>query len=523
MHAVSPKLSMQASAQRASLVGSVSATRQRVVVTLCFAVIVVAVLLALWPTTQSMGDVWLRSSAYHHCFAVIPIAVWMAWRQSAATALPSKPFWPAMVLIAAVGFIWLVGEIAGVAVVAHFAAIGLVVATAITVLGVGWARHLAFPLGFLFFAVPFGEALLPLLMDRTADVTVWALRASGIPVYREGNDFVVPSGSWSVIEACGGIRFLIAALMSGCIFAWLQYRSASKRLVFVCAALVAALIANWLRAYAMVMLGHFSDNRIGTGGDHSTWGWLIFGGAMFVLFAAGMRWSDQEQDSTATAHAGVEPPLSLQTTTALAASVLLVMAWPTAARWIEAGVDTRPVRVEAIAPRGGWQPALTAVSEWTPELVAPAATHVQTFVRAADAVSVYLGVYRGQRQDSEVVNTLNRIASSDSARWRVLQRGPVEVDLNGQSTVVRTAVVRSARGQIVIWQWYWIDGLVTSSDVRVKARLAAQRLRGQTDTAAWVAVYTQADDRDAATRRLTDFVKVMAGPMDRALAATAER
>ena len=40
-----------------------------------------------------------------------------------------------------------------------------------------------FPLGFLFFAVPFGDFLLPVLMQWTADFTVLALRATGIPVY----------------------------------------------------------------------------------------------------------------------------------------------------------------------------------------------------------------------------------------------------------------------------------------------------------------------------------------------------
>ncbi|TNY03004.1 archaeosortase/exosortase family protein, partial [Escherichia coli] len=70
-------------------------------------------------------------------------------------------------------------------------------------------RRIAFPLGFLFFAVPFGDFLTPWLMERTADFTVVALRASGIPVFREGLEFIIPSGSWSVVQACSGIRYLM--------------------------------------------------------------------------------------------------------------------------------------------------------------------------------------------------------------------------------------------------------------------------------------------------------------------------
>ena len=221
-------------------------------------------------------------------------------------------------------------------------------------------------------------------MEWTADVTVGALRVTGIPVYREGNYFVLPSGAWSVVEACSGVRYLIAAFMVGCIFAWLQYRASIKRVVFVCLALAVALVSNWLRAYAIVLIGHLSNNRIGTGViDHNLFGWLIFGAAMFGLFSIGMRWADRERDSTsAPAQRSRAQPVSLYTiVTVLAASLLTVAAWPVAAGWLESRVDVRPIQIEAIAPRDGWQVAPVAAGDWAPELVAPTAVDVQAFVR----------------------------------------------------------------------------------------------------------------------------------------------
>ena len=254
--------------------GRAVVTKQRAWVTLLFALIIASVLILLWPTTRSMVEIWQQSSAYGHCYLVIPIAIWMAWRESAALAsVPLRPFWPGLVVVAATGFAWLLGELASVAVVTQFAVIGMVAATVLTVFGRTWARRLAFPLGFMFFAVPFGEGLLPILMEWTADVTVGALRVSGIPVYREGNYFILPSGAWSVVEACSGVRYLIAAFMIGCIFAWLHYRASMKRVVFVGLALAVALVSNWLRAYSIVLLGHVSNNRLGTGVSTITcWG-----------------------------------------------------------------------------------------------------------------------------------------------------------------------------------------------------------------------------------------------------------
>ena len=195
------------------------------------------------------------------------------------------------------------------------------------------------------------------------------------------------------------------------------------------------------------------------------------------------------------------------------------------ARWIESRVDERPIQIETIAPRGGWQVAPVAAGDWAPDLVAPTAVDVQAFARRDErTVGVYLGMYRGQKQGAELVNTLNQIASTERKRWRLVESGTLEVRLNGEKTPIRTAVVRGTNEQFLIWHWYWLAGHTTSSDVRAKVELAVQRLTGASDTAAWVAVYTPVgDDVSAGVRRLSAFVEAMSGPIDDALETTANR
>jgi hypothetical protein len=50
--------------------------------------------------------------------------------------------------------------------------------------------------------------------------------AFGHPGLPRGLQFVIPSGSWSVIEACSGVRYLIASFMVGALFAYLNYQLA---------------------------------------------------------------------------------------------------------------------------------------------------------------------------------------------------------------------------------------------------------------------------------------------------------
>ncbi len=223
-------------------------------------------------TGIAMVTIWARSDTFAHGFLVPPIVLWLVWRQRHVIAMQTpQPAIGAFAFIACAAFFWLVGDLAAVNAVTQLALVALLVLVVPAVLGWSVARSIIFPLGFLFFAVPIGEFLMPQLMAWTADFTVLALRLSGIPVYREGLQFVIPSGNWSVVEACSGMRYLIASLTVGTLFAYLNYKSTKRRLVFVLVSMLVPVVANWMRAYIIVMLGHVSGNKLAAGVDHLIW------------------------------------------------------------------------------------------------------------------------------------------------------------------------------------------------------------------------------------------------------------
>ena len=243
----------------------------------------------------SMVDTWWRSATYQHCFFVIPIFMWLVWGQrDRLAATPAAPYWPGLLLASGCGLIWLTGVLAVTNAISQLALVGMTVVAVLTVFGLAWAKVLWFPLLFLFFAVPFGDALVPTMTNWTADFTVAALRATGVPIFREGNHFVIPSGSWSVVEACSGIKFLIASLMVGTLYAWLMYRSLARRVAFMLASIAVPFVANWLRAYLTVLIAHLTNNRWMLGIDHLLFGWILFAAALLALFWFGMRWREDD-------------------------------------------------------------------------------------------------------------------------------------------------------------------------------------------------------------------------------------
>ena len=73
------------------------------------------------------------------------------------------------------------------------------------------------------------------LQDFTTWFTRHGLDILGIPAYIDGYVIEIPQGTFFVAEACAGLRFLIASIAFGVLYALLIYRSPVRRMVFIAA------------------------------------------------------------------------------------------------------------------------------------------------------------------------------------------------------------------------------------------------------------------------------------------------
>jgi exosortase A len=480
----------------------------------------VVVFLLLWvlawyaPTAKSIVDIWDRSSTFAHGYVVPLIVVWLVWRKrdELATMFPT-PSWPMLMPVALAGFAWLLGELAAVNVVSQLALTALLVLTVVSVLGTAVARKLAFPLAFLFFSVPVGEALLPYLMTWTADFTVGALRLTGVPVYREGQQLVIPTGVWSVVEACSGLRYLIASTMVGTLFAYVMYRSLGRRLMFVGISILVPIVANWLRAYMIVMIGHLSNNKLAVGVDHLIYGWLFFGVVIGCLFWIGARWREDYFPAPASMLqpiAAKTPPTMIWS--AAAATLVLVTVWRIAYFGVQHTDLSTPPRLDIPTAVGEWTQTPLAITTWQPVFVNPAAELQKTFVHGDRKVGLIVSYYRNQNRDSKLVTSENQLINRDDHTWLSLGGGAHEIDIDGKPVTLRTAQLRGPAGQeLVVWQWYWVNGRLTANDHWAKAYTALSRLRAMGDDSASVLIYARRERADESERALAAFVQ-SAGP-----------
>lgn len=465
----------------------------------------IGILFAFRDSVLLVIESWETMPSHAHGYVVVLVVAYFLWKKR--PFIDAVSFSPSLVglcafLLAALAA--LIGELVSAAVVVQFAAIFLIMASVWAIMGYQAFKTLFGPLAFLFFTISFGQDVLPTLMDWTADATVVALRATGIPVFQQDRHFIIPSGSWAVVEACSGIRYLFTAFFIGTIYAYITYRSWLKRTLFVAAMLALALFANWLRAYTIVLVAHLSNNEWGLGLSHLTFGWVIFGVVVFTAFWIGNHWheADPPLPSEKSAIAGRLAP----TTLTAALIVSLTLGIPHISQTLLTGSGDR-----AVEPALDFSESLAGLTSVgathaliTPEYAGAVRVHQQVFRQGDADLLLYIAYYRNQTQGRELVNVANQLEPTKDWNWT----GNRQYIIAG-SPVATLHVEKYTRGSDVALasRIYWNAGFTTQSSMRSKLVQAINLLTGRGDDGAAVILTVSADQESVARQALEDFVQ----------------
>ena len=485
-------------------------------------VVLVGLIAVFFDTARSIVNIWNNYETFTHGYIIVPVCLWLIWLQRAnlARATPHHS-WFGLFAFAAIVFVWLLGSLSGAQVVKQYAFAAMFPATVLALLGWQVARIIRFPLMFILLAVPFGDAFIEPLMNQTADFTVLALQLTGIPVFREGNTLTISSGVWSVVEACSGVRYLIASLTLGIIYAYLTYRSIWRQILFIIASIVVPIVANGVRAYMIVMIGHLSNMEYAVGVDHLIYGWVFFGVVMLLLFWVGSFWREDTQPGKSEPYVFSAAP----TTGALhfLGFAALVIALAVSGPYYTDKVARKMAQQSAVVlPElniARWQPS-DSFTPWRPEYKNPSAERLQFLQNNEGVVGIYIGYYRNQVKQSELITYGNVLASPGGQPWRRLS----ETSRTLPSLGVRQNILAHNNERLLGYYWYWTGNGFTTNSYIAKAQLALNRLLMRPDDSAVIAVFAPFTERpDAAAATLEQLVQDALPTIQQQLAATRQQ
>lgn len=262
-----------------------------------FSLLILAWALVYQDALIGMEAIWSRSDTFAHGYFILPISLWLLWRnKSYLLASSVEPSWLALPPLAISLFVGLFAYSADINVLGQLSAVTSLIFLLWVLIGNKLAWHYKFPLAYLLFAVPMGENLIPWLQDVTAWFTVLFLKLNGIPVYVDGLYIQIPTGMFEVAVACSGIRYLIASAAVGALYGHLTYQKIHKQIIFFVFALLLPILANGIRAYGIVAIAYYSDMKYATGADHLVYGWLFFGLIIMLMFWVGGFFADKLDD-----------------------------------------------------------------------------------------------------------------------------------------------------------------------------------------------------------------------------------
>ncbi len=458
-------------------------------------------------TFSELARLWFDTESYAHGVMVPFISAWLIWRLKGQVTRDIKPafWWLGALGLTASALLWFVGEMLQVSSFRHFAVVLMLIASIAACFGADLLRALFFPIVFLLFAVPVGDFLIEPMMNHTADVAVMALQWTGIPVYREARSIQIPTGRWAVVEACAGTRYLIASIMLGALYSYLFYRSWMRRLIFMAVAIIVPIVANWLRAYLIIMAGHLSQNKYGVGADHILFGWVFFGGFIFAMFSIGARWREdtpeRPQFNTVSRLEQIKPTRALA---ALAIATGFAAALPHIASMLSP--QGQPIVVAEYATKPHWPVDVREL--WKPEFSGERGRlSVSYKTKNEVSVSAYRAVYEAQRGENRMLRYGNQFFPDLDIASAKIQSKVIEVSLSGKVISVLENRIPERVGTRVIRSYYQVGPDDTASAYVAKLRLAAQLLRGRGDRSTVVVWSAYAIDESKSLATIAEFEK----------------
>jgi len=475
--------------------------------------IILIVPILFYETTMGIVNIWIVNETFAHGFLIFPISVWLIWqKRTLLSNLTPSPELLLIALLLSFLIMWLVGNVVEAQVVQQLAMIALIPALVWVLMGRKILVLVLFPLLFLFFAVPIGQALIPSLMEFTAYFIVSLVELVGIPIYQDGLFFALPSGSWIVAEECSGVRYLIASLALGTIYANISYKSNIKRGLFIAVAIVVPIFANGLRAFGIVMIGHFSGMKLAIGADHLTYGWVFFGIVMILMFYIGSYWWDPVVSSDTHLAGQAENFQQSDKITlpvlALISFVLILLIKSYAYHAIYNQQDF-PENFELLLPDQleGWQYQQDSLLDWEPELSAPDAKISKAYSNGNYIVQINIGFYRHQRLGAEAVTSGNRLTNPYGGPWKITY----SANIKEQNFYVSETELQKSYNKILIWQWFRIGAFESPNPYVAKVLEAYNRIITNRSDATYISIATVLDENKEISRlRLREFWKLTA-------------
>ena len=264
----------------------------------------------LFDTLGSLHRSWTTAYSYTHGYLTVVAAIWIAvvrWRRRPHRdeSLKLIPLIALTLVTAAIA----ISLVLSIDVVQH-ALLPLFLGTLVSCLfGPSSALRIAPALALLYFGLPIWNSIVPFLQSLTTSAVSVVLLLHEFPVQISGNVVAVPAGTFEIAEGCSGLHYWLVGMILGVTVASLDAPNVIQASKIVVVAALLGVVANWMRVYALILVGQYTEmQHFLIRDDHYYFGWIVFGLAMAVFLLIVRRWTRVTSSSAVSDVRNVSAP-----------------------------------------------------------------------------------------------------------------------------------------------------------------------------------------------------------------------
>jgi EpsI family protein len=264
-------------------------------------------------------------------------------------------------------------------------------------------------------------------------------------------------------------------------------------------AVIVPILANGMRAYLIVMLGHFSNMTLAVGVDHIIYGAFFFGLVMMVLFYVSSFWRDEPVPTEDISY-------SQQSDTTFANqpfyfALLLIgslnLIYPMGSKWLSSQQQAptpSTLNLETALNEKGWKSVENPQWEWSPRFKGVSTESMVYFSNGESVFGIYQASFGQESQGgAELVNSQNLLVTEEqSDTWKTVKTSAMSLN----NLLVDETVLSGSERNLVILRWYQVGIHNTNNPYHAKLFQLLKRLSKDSSPELQVILFTEAPHLD---------------------------
>lgn len=245
--------------------------------------------LGYFPVFRVLARKWADSLDYTYAFFTVPVLMYMVWQKRNFFLESEEGGYFGLGCVLLSSLLYVISLRLQIPTFSSLFMLMTIAGSFVYLAGIRVFKVLTIPLLLMLLLIPIPNQLystltLPLQI-KVSEISGLLLQQLNIPLLRQGNVLSIPGKVFEVVEACSGIRSLMALCSLSLMLGYFTLRRNSSILMLLASSLPIAIVVNIIRVVTLVLAFHLFGIDLAEGSAHTISSSIIFCISLALLYA----------------------------------------------------------------------------------------------------------------------------------------------------------------------------------------------------------------------------------------------